>query len=111
MPPVTGSTKVEICSMALLCVIVVFVLLFQVSGAGTIATETVAANEEWIQLSPGSPVRRELAAGGKDVFGINVAAGKLIQLSIEKGDLSLSTVLYGPSGTRILEHLSQAFET
>lgn len=97
--------------MALLCVIVVFVLLFQVSGGGTIATETVAANEEWIQLSPGSPVRRELAAGGKDVFGINVAAGKVIQFSIEKGDLSLSTVLYGPSGTRVLEHLSQEFET
>ncbi|MEN3326598.1 MAG: hypothetical protein V7638_1405, partial [Acidobacteriota bacterium] len=103
--------KVEICSVALMCLTLGLVLLFPLSEGGSIATETVAANDEWIHLTPGSTVRRELTAGGKDVFGINVGAGKLIRFSIDKGDLGLSTVLYGPTGTRLLEHISQDFET
>jgi len=35
----------------------------------------------------------------------------LIRLSIDKGDLLLSTVIYGPTGTRPLEQFSQEFET
>ncbi len=103
--------KVEICSVALMCVALVLVLLVPLSEKGPIAGETVAANEELVHLTPGSTMRRELKAGGKDVFGIDVDAGKLIRFSIDKGDLGLSTVLYGPSGTKLLEHISQDFET
>lgn len=103
--------KVEICSVALMCLTLVLALLVPLSEKGPIAGETVAANNEWIHLTPGSTTRRELKAGGKDVFGIDVDAGKLIRFSIDKGDLGLSTVLYGPTGTKLLEHISQDFET
>ena len=103
--------KVEICRAALLCLTLVLGLLFPPSEGGSIATETVAANDEWINLLPGSTLRRELAAGGKDVFRIDVAQGQLIRFSIDKGDLGLSMVLYGPTGKKLLECVSQEFET
>jgi hypothetical protein len=103
--------KVEICRVALLCLTLALALLFPLSKGGSIATETIAANDDLINLTPGSTTRRDLTAGGKDVFGINVNQGELIRFSIDKGDLGLSTIVYGPSGAKLLEHVSHEFET
>jgi CHAT domain-containing protein/Tfp pilus assembly protein PilF len=37
--------------------------------------------------------------------------GKLLRYSIDKGDLVLSTSVYGPTGVKLLEHISQELET
>src|SRR6476469_5676289 len=110
MRSVSRSRKVEICSLALLCLTLGLAVLFPLSRGGSIATEIVAANGEWLDLTPGSTVRRELTANGKDVFGITVDAGKVIRLSIDKGDALVSLVLYGPNGTKLVETFSQEFE-
>lgn len=111
MPRKKRSLKVEICSVALMCLTLMLVQLIPMSQAGSIATETVAASDDLTYLTPGSTIRRELPGAGKDVFGINVEAGKLLRFSIDKGDLGLSTVIYGPTGTKLLERVSQDFES
>lgn len=63
-----------------------------------------------IQIAPGSSLRRDLAPGVAEVIGITVGQGRFLRFSIEKGDLALSTVLYGPNETKLLEHVSQEFE-
>src|SRR5262245_56924343 len=70
------------------------------------ATESPAGDGGPIQILPGSAVHRALAATAKDVFTITVTEGNLIRLSIEKGDLLLATTLYGPTGAKVVEHVS-----
>ena len=63
-----------------------------------------------IQLPPGSSRRGELGPGSQEVIGVWVGQGRLLRFSIDKGDLALSTVLYGPTKTQLVEHVSQEFE-
>jgi len=110
MPPTNRLRKVGLCNTALVYLGVVLILIFPIRQVGSNVTETSVAADELIRIEPGSSVRREIAAGGKDVFGVSVDQGKLLRFSIDKGDLALSTVLYGPTGTKLLEHISQDFE-
>ncbi len=90
--------------------IVSLVVVSPLPEPASIAIETTANTDGLIQIAPDSSIRHELAAGVKEVFGISVDQGTLLRFSIDKGDLVLSTVLYGPTGTRLLEHVSQEFD-
>jgi CHAT domain-containing protein len=86
-------------------------LLFFVSPEiSPIEFEKTEVTDALIQLAPGSSLHRDLAPGAQEVIGIQVGQGRLLRFSIDKGDLGLSTVLYGPTGTQLVEHMSQEFE-
>jgi tetratricopeptide (TPR) repeat protein len=88
-----------------LCVLLL-VLVFPVVPPFSSAETT----DELVKLEAGSSVRRELAPGARDIFGVAAQQGEVLQLSLHKGDLTVSAVLYGPKGTKVLEHFSQDFE-
>lgn len=67
-------------------------------------------SEAATQLTPGSSERHELVGGASEVFGIAVGQDQLVRITIDKGDLLLTTTLYGPTGAKLLEHFSQDFE-
>ena len=73
--------------------------------------EGTTSNAETILVAPGSSTQRELGAGAKEVFAVQADAGQLLKFSIDKGDLVLSTTLYDPTGVKLVEHVSQDFET
>jgi CHAT domain-containing protein/predicted negative regulator of RcsB-dependent stress response len=63
------------------------------------------------QISPNSLVHRDIEAGSKQVFRIHAEQGKLLRLVIDKGDLSISTTVYGPTDSKLIEQTSHEFET
>jgi len=85
-------------------------LFFPSVEAPPIEFETSENVATVIKLPPGSSFQRDLAAGAQVVIGVWVNQGRLLRFSIEKGDLALSTVLYGPTETKLVEHVSQEFE-
>lgn len=98
-------------SIALIC-LCLFVLLIALRSAEapTFEIEAAANTDGLMQIAPGSSLQRELGPGMQEVIGVTVSQGKLLRFSIEKGDLRLSTVLYGPTGAKLVEHISQEFE-
>jgi CHAT domain-containing protein/Tfp pilus assembly protein PilF len=98
--------------LTLFCCVFVTIVIVVISlpDTASIAAETAATSEAPIQLSPGSDIHRELAAGTKDTFVLSLDQGKLLRFSITKGDLVLSTTLYGPTGTKLVEDVSHDFE-
>jgi CHAT domain-containing protein/tetratricopeptide (TPR) repeat protein len=91
------------------CVLLLLVVFPGVEPASS-AIESSANTEGSIQIAPGSSMHREIAGGVTEVFAISLEEGKLLRFLIDKGDLVLSAVLYGPAGTKLLEHVSQDFE-
>lgn len=79
-------------------------------GANPAASNATLTSGEPIQMAAGTSERRELNGGATEVFAIAANQDKLLRFSIHKGDLVLSTTLYGPTGTKLLEHVSQDFE-
>jgi tetratricopeptide (TPR) repeat protein len=63
------------------------------------------------QISPGSSVHRDIEAGSKQLFKIDVEQGKLLRLIIDKGDLAISTTVYGPTDSKLIEQTSHELET
>jgi CHAT domain-containing protein len=92
-----------------LCVFLLFAA-FRGPSPAVSAFESQANTGASIQIAPGSATRGEITAGGKQIIEIPMDQGKLLRFSIEKGDLVMSTVLYAPSGARLLEHISQDLE-
>src|SRR5215217_6757665 len=106
-----GSEVSRLVGMLVLCVCHSFLMIFfRFAEIPASTAQTNSNSEALIQISPGSPIRRELAIGTKDVFVISAAQNTVLRFSIEKGDLVLSTSVYGPTGTKLLEHVSQDFE-
>ncbi|HET6979317.1 MAG TPA: CHAT domain-containing protein [Pyrinomonadaceae bacterium] len=98
-------------SVLLCCgLIVLVVILTRSSETPSSAAETSVTDDGPIQLVPDSGVKLELVGGAKQAFTITVEQGKLLRFAIDKGDLVLSTALYGPTGVKLLEHVSQDFE-
>jgi CHAT domain-containing protein/tetratricopeptide (TPR) repeat protein len=79
-------------------------------GAKPAASDAALTSGEPIQMAAGTSERRELTGGATEVFAVAANQDQLLRLSIDKGDLVLSTTLYGPTGTRLLGHVSQDFE-
>jgi len=63
-----------------------------------------------ISITFGKPTSRELAAGAKETFEIWVNQDQLLLVSVVKGDLAMLATLYGPSGSKLLENSSHAYE-
>ena len=103
MSPVqrSNSRRERLLSVLLVSVCVGFVIVVCVPETTSSAAETPVTSNKLVQISPGSDIHRELAAGAMDAFVVTVEAGKLIKFSVDKGDLVLSTVLYGPTGNKV----------
>lgn len=108
MLPVTVSSKLHgFCSIVLVCLFVAITLVLSLVRQSTSVTTESAALR---QVDPGTSPRGEITAGAKEVFGVSASAGTLLRLSIEKGDLALTTIVYGPTNTYLSEHVSEDFE-
>ena len=94
-----------LCSLVLVCLCVTVLLVLSHAP-----TPTTAASEELVRISPGTSRGGEIAGGGKAVFEVVLSAGTLLRFSIDKGDLALTTAIYGPTRTRLAEHVSEDFE-
>lgn len=79
-------------------------------GTKSGASDAALKSGEPIHIAPGDSKSGGLAGGAREVFGIAVNKDQLLRFSIDKGDLLLSTTLYGPTGVKLLEHVSQDFE-
>ena len=62
------------------------------------------------QLAPNSIVSRKISPGATDVFEITIEQDNVLRFSIDKGDLRLATSVYGPTGAKLFEHISQGLE-
>ena len=102
----SGSKTTALIGMLLLCACAGLVA-FIFSGPEIPAIAQTSS----IQLTPGSSSRGELAAEAKQVFTVSVDQDSLLRFSIDKGDLLLTTALHGPGGAKLLEHVSQDFES
>src|SRR5215213_3130781 len=110
LPGKSRSKLHALCSIVLVCLCVtVLLVLFAVRESTSVVTETAAA-EELRQTDPGTGVRRDLTAGAKEVFAVSAGQGTLLRFSIDKGDLALTTIVYGPTSVELLEHVSEEFE-
>ena len=110
MLPETGRAKLHgLSSIGLGCLCVTMLLVASVSQSTSVVTET-AASDELRQIEPETSLQREIKAGAKDVFGISASGGSLLRFSIEKGDLALTTVVYGPTSEKLVQHVSEEFE-
>lgn len=63
-----------------------------------------------IQIAPGSTFQKSLKPDEPVVIGVSLGQNRVLRFSIEKGDLPLSTVLYGPDEKKLIEHVSREFE-
>jgi len=111
MLPVKVSLKLHgLCCIVLacLCLTVLFVLS-PVRQSTSLETEN-AASDELVQVDPGKSRQGDITAGAKAVFEVSASAGTLLRFSIDKGDLALTTIVYGPKGTKLVEHVSEDFE-
>jgi len=111
MLPVKVRSKLHgLCSIVLVCLCVTVLLeLSPVRQSTPDLTETTAS-DELVQITPGTSVRREITAGAKGVFVVSANEGTLLRFSIDKGDLALTTVVYGPTNTKLATHISEDFE-
>jgi CHAT domain-containing protein len=60
-----------------------------------------------LALIPGSSIRHELASNAREVFVVSVDQNNLLRLTINKTDFVLSTTIFGPTGLKLLEHVSR----
>src|SRR6185436_15514734 len=102
------STLHALCSIVLVCFCMT--LLLVVSSESRLVLVETSASEGLLQIPPGTSTSRKIKAGDKEVFRVNASAGTLPSFSIEKGDLALTTEVYGPTGASLLQHVSEEFE-
>ena len=84
--------------------------LMMLAGCRPASSNVASKSDEPIPIAPGTSEPRELTGGGREVFSIAIDKDQLLRFSIDKGDLLLATTLYGPTGVKLLEHVSQDFE-
>ena len=89
--------------------VIVLLVLSPVHQSTLVVTET-AASDVSEQVTPGGSAHSEITAGEKRVFVVSANEGTLLRFSIDKGDLALATVVYGPTNTELAEHVSEDFE-
>jgi CHAT domain-containing protein/tetratricopeptide (TPR) repeat protein len=80
-------------------------------GAAGHLAETNPSEAGLIKLAAGASIAREFSGGDKQLFeGPLAAPGQLLRFSINKGDLALSLVVYGPQGQKLLQQVSHSYE-
>ena len=97
----------QIAQFLLLSLIIV---VFGQTGSVRSLPETSAGNAKLINLAPGTDVLRKIAAGDKEQVEILLASGDLLQLVVDKGDLALALALYDPTGRKLIDQVSRAYE-
>ena len=99
-------------SIALICLTLsLLFLFFPFTETPPTEIEKSPTSSPVRKITPGASLSRELGPGAREVIGVWVDPGrKFIRFSIEKGDLALFTVVYGPTDTKLVEHASQEFE-
>jgi CHAT domain-containing protein len=102
--------KAAFLSIAIICVGLSLFLLFFPSAETPPGELEPNAGNPTIRLAPGAALNRELGSGAQQLIAVWVGQGRLLRFSIDKGDLALSTVVYGPTGTKLIEHVSHEFE-
>jgi CHAT domain-containing protein len=107
MLPTTVRSKLQELSSIVLAGLCVTVLVVLLPGRKS----TPAASGELVPISPGTSKRGEINKGGKAVFEVSAGAGTLLRFSIDKDDLGLTTTVYAPTGAKLVEHVSEDFET
>src|SRR5215217_766760 len=111
MQPGTGRSKFHaVCSIVLLCLCVTVLLVLSPVRESTPVVAETAAGEELLQITPGTSMPHQIKGGERDVFGVSASEGTLLRFSIEKGDLALTTEVYGPTSETLLEHVSEELE-
>src|SRR6185295_8838488 len=101
-------SRVSVVTLRYLCVFFLLIVLY-IPGASSI--EMGSDRTDATQISPGSSVHSDIEAGSKQVFKVQVEQGKLLRLIIDKGDLAISTTVYGPTDSKLIEQTSHEFET
>lgn len=92
------------------CLLLVLTITIVRVSPSTSPTSETSANDAGVrEIAPGSSIKDILAAGARATFSVSVTGGSLLRFSIDKGDLLLSTTLYGPTGVKLLEHVSHDF--
>jgi len=86
-------------------------LPFLVIAGGVLPLKTSGQTIPALQLQPGTSRNRQIARGATATYEIKVERGELLSFSIDKGDLTLSTEVYGPNGKSLLLNVSERFET
>ena len=97
-------------SLVLVCLCVTVLLVLSPVHQSTSVMTGTAASNELVQVDPGKSRQGDITAGAKAVFEVSASAGTLLRFSIDKGDLALTTIVYGPKGTKLVEHVSEDFE-
>lgn len=111
MLPVKVRSKLHgLCSIVLVCLCVAVLLVLSPEHQSTSVVTETAGIEALVQVNPGASLRAEITAGAKRVFGVAASENKLLRFSIDKGDLALTTVVYGPTGAELFQHVSEDFE-
>lgn len=106
MLPVKVRSKLHgLCSIVLVCLCVAVLLVLS-----PVHHSTWLASEELKEIAPGTSVHGEITAGAKGVFAVSAKEGTLLRFSIDKGDLALTTSVYGPTGTKLTDYISEDFE-
>src|SRR5689334_5341337 len=111
MLTIKGRAKLHgLCGTVLVCLcLTMLFVLSPLRESRSVVTDS-ATNEEMVQIEPGTSIGREVSGGAKNVFGVSAGAGSLLRFSIDKGDLGLTTAVYGPTSVKLLEHVSEEFE-
>src|ERR1044071_3706606 len=97
-----------LCSIALGCLCMTMLLVMSPVHESTPVVTQTAVSEGVLQ--PGKSLGLELKGGAKELFEVAASEGTLLRFSIEKGDLALTAVVYGPTGTELVRHVSEEFE-
>src|SRR6185369_11066830 len=107
----SGSKTAGLCDTLLLCCFITLLsLIFLVTAATPLTSESSASDNANLRIEPGSSIHREVAPAAKEVFEVFVDLDMILHFSLDKGDLVLATALYDPSGNKLLEHKSEDFE-
>jgi CHAT domain-containing protein len=104
MQPTKTTTSIRrerVRTLNYLCIFLPLLVFYTPAASSTDAT----------QISPASAVHRDIEGGSKQVFKLNVEEGRLLRLTIDKGDLSISTMVYGPTDSKLIEQTSHELET
>lgn len=65
--------------------------------------EPVSADAPVQQLQPDSVVTNEIAGRNSHLFAVTLAAGKYLEITIQKGDSNVALHVYGPGGAKVSE--------
>src|SRR6185295_1973733 len=106
MLPVKVRSKLHgLCSIVLVCLCVTVLIVLS-----PVHHSTWIASEELKEIPPGTSVQGKITAGAKGVFAVSAKEGTLLRFSVDKGDLALTAAVYGPTGMKLSEYISEDFE-